>query len=123
MSLWLPYPNFAVSALVMSDETVEWCLETARNIQSDIQDGHHLVQDWRPWGPHVLAVMMYSDCMVREWLRRGHTTEWAVLMQSSRGDVLSPPGYSVPEFVGQESYHRAQREAMVEHGMLKEMVL
>lgn len=120
MTIWLPHANFAVCALVMTDEALRESYDSSTRVHDLL---HHGQPSRTMWDGHILAVMMYRDCMLRELDRRGHTTLVHTLLQNPSGEIYYPPGYSVPAEVGDEDFHEDQRLTMYDLGLLRDAFL
>lgn len=118
MRTWHPYPNFAISAMVLSDEDLAESLDSARFCQSAMQGWyatHQQDDDVLFWEDEVLACMVYSDCLVRELRRRGVSTMWPELCpKSTLGEILLLPGYTVPRWLGDDQLHQQHRRLLLQ---------
>lgn len=124
MQTFLPYPNFAVSAMFLSDEHLDRQRTEARQVQTAVQKIEGLIPmgDGLPlwaslpvvdmWRGHVLALMLYGDCMVREWVRRGYENHMPLMMP----DVLAPyvrQEVVMPPWLGDEEMHSIHRAGLL----------
>ncbi len=117
MTIWLPHANFAVCALVMTDDALADGYDSSTEVFDLL---YHEQRSDTMWDGHILAVMMYRDCMIREMQRRGATLDVWTLLQNPSGEIYAPPGYSVPDLVGEGSpLHYQHSILMEEHGLLR----
>lgn len=115
---WLPHANFAVTAMVLHERELRESLRGARQVQ-DAMQGRMVGAEQHPnvlaWDGCILAVMMYGDCMVRELHRRGlRTSEHCVITAGPEVFPWAPPGYRVPEWLGDFRTHSDHRKHLME---------
>lgn len=112
MNTPLPFANFAVCAMVLSDHHLDVALYDARKVQDCLQgrllgySTHPVVAMWRK---NMLALMMYGDCMLRELHRRGHNPKRPLMLTSEFHHVPFLPDYAPPEWLGDFRFHSQQR--------------
>jgi hypothetical protein len=108
MQTFLPYPNFAASAMVLDRQRLNQQCNDARQILSAIQNGggwrnHPAVRMWRG---HEPALQFYHDVMVRDWERRGYA--------SSRRQFLPPlTAVTMPTWLGRRDIHASHRSQLL----------
>lgn len=108
MQTFLPYPNFACSAMVLDRQRLGKQRLEAQQILNAIQHGggwarHPIVAMWRE---NVQALRLYHDVMVREWERRGYV--------SNMVQYLPPPSLVVmPPWLGDGEFHASHRAALL----------
>lgn len=108
MQTFLPYPNFACSAMVLDRQRLNKQVLEARQILGAIRNGggwrnHPAVKMWRG---HEAALMMYHDVCLREWLRRGY--------KSTQEQFLPAPSDVVmPSWLGRGDFHASHRAALL----------
>lgn len=111
--LLIPYANFAVTAMVLSDrhlrenirETI-WAHSSARGVL--VGWGRHpLVVEW---AEHLDALLVLHDCCVRALYQRGRQSRSHLRLGD---EVPTLPGYSVPENIGNFRFHATQRSQLL----------
>lgn len=92
----------------------------ARQIQTALQQGGGWANHpaTKMWEGHILALMLYSDCMVREWVRRGYKNTMPMMLTDAPdspytlhptvGEIVMPP------WLGDEEFHAAHRSKLLE---------
>jgi hypothetical protein len=108
MQTFLPYPNFANSAMVLDRQRLNQQVNEARQILSAMQNGggwrnHPAV---RMWQGHEVALRFYHDVMLREWYRRGYAGE-------RRQFSPDPASIVMPSWLGDERLHASHRAALL----------
>lgn len=114
MQTFLPYPNFVVSAMCLDDRRLGKQRVEARQIQSAIQRGggwenHPAVSMWRD---NIVSLMLYGDCMIREWERRGFINNMPLML--GLGWPCLAREAVPPDWLGREDFHAAHRAALKE---------
>lgn len=108
LQTFLPYPNFANSAMVLDRKRLNQQVNEARQILSAIQNGggwrnHPAVRMWRG---HETALRFYHDVMLREWYRRGYAGD--------RTQYLPPlEAIVMPPWLGGEAFHASHRSQLL----------
>lgn len=108
MQTFLPYPNFACSAMVLDRNRLGCQRKECRQILQAIVHGggwrNHPVA--RMWRNHVPALKLYHDVVCREWMRRGYVNNL---------ELFLPPPESVvmPDWLGGEDFHARHRAALL----------
>lgn len=117
MQTFLPYPNFVASVACLDTARLGKQRVEARQIQTALQTGEG---GWvrhpatRMWQGHVLALMLYGDCAIREWVRRGHTNSMPLMLARLPDDpVTLPPGITMPPWLGREDLHASHRSRLL----------
>lgn len=118
MQTFLPYPNFAASAMVLDRQRLNKQVLEARQILSAIQNGggwrnHPAVRMWRG---HTNALRLYHDVMLREWVRRGYKTTQSELLPPPTDDTLRQiwvESIIMPSWLGRGDFHSAHRAALL----------
>lgn len=118
MQTFLPYPNFACSAMVLDRQRLNKQVLEARQILSAMQNGggwrnHPAVKMWRG---HTNALRFYHDVMWREWVRRGYnTTQSELLPRPTDPDLVRMWADSIiqPSWMGREDFHASHRAALL----------
>jgi hypothetical protein len=105
---FMPYPNFACSAMVLDRARLNKQVLEARQILTAIRNGggwknHPAVKMWRGYEP---ALRFYHDVMQREWVRRGYVTTIEPF-SPALSDIVMPP------WVGGEAFHASHRAALL----------
>lgn len=107
MQTFLPYPNYACSAMVLDRQRLGKQILEARQILAAIRNGggwrsHPAVRAWRGSEP---SLALYHNVCLREWLRRGYAhTENEIAC----GDSPAPPPW-----LGREEIHASHRAALL----------
>ncbi len=118
MQTFLPYPNFAASAMVLDRQRLNKQVLEARQILGAIQNGggwrnHPAVKMWHG---HTNALKFYHDVMWREWVRRGYkTTQSELLPRPSDPDLVPMWADSIimPSWLGRGDFHASHRAALL----------
>ena len=121
MQTFLPYPNFTVSAMCLDWRRLGKQRVEARQIQDTLQRGggwerHPAV---RMWDGYVCALMLYSDCMIREWVRRGYENNMSPMCTNRwDSDHVVHPSFSrdkivMPPWLGDEELHASHRSMLM----------
>lgn len=125
MQTFLPYPNFAVSAMCLDRARLGKQRVEARQIQTAVQKLDGLIPSDGPigwgnhpavtmWRGHVLALMLYGDCMIREWVRRGYENTMPLMLARTTDDqVAIPAGLVMPAWLGREDIHASHRSRLL----------
>lgn len=115
---WLPHPNFAVTAFVLHETELRSSMDGAADTQRAMQGsliGYSAHPQVMFWQDHVLGLMMYRDCLVRETWRRGlRTHHHCLITQNQEQHPWAPPGYSIPAEIGQFDLHSTMRKRLME---------
>ena len=117
MRLALPYANFSVTAMVLSEDHLYWNLEAARWAMSATRgvligyQHHPTVIAWQNW---QLALGLLHDVHVREYLRRGHSYAHPSQVMELGEDVPPLPGYQPPPWLGKFKYHAEERMVLMQ---------
>lgn len=113
MQTFLPYPNFTASARILDYRRLGKQRVEAMQLLSAI-DGHGGWQNHPAavmWRGHRLALMLYHDVCIREWVRRGfHNTMHTLLFRTPEDEV--PPHIltiPMPPWLGREDVHSSHR--------------
>jgi hypothetical protein len=107
MQTFLPYPDFAESALVLDRARLgKQRVETWQIVQSlTRQDygwkNHPAVKMWRG---HVPALALYGQAMCEEWLSRGYKDSLL-----NRFKEIADPKAALPTWIGTEDLHASHR--------------
>lgn len=108
MQTFLPYPEFDKSAAVLDRKRLGKQRVEAYQILRAIEDGngwgnHPIVKMWTGFEN---ALKLYSNAMVKEWIRRGY--------QNSL-EIYDLGGYSIvyPWWIGIEELHSSHRAALL----------
>lgn len=114
MQTFLPYPNFTVSAMCLDNKRLGKQRVEARQIQSALQKGggwenHPATKMWRG---HTIALMLYGDCMIREWVRRGFNNVMPLMLDVTAQYVRSEA--VMPQWLGDERFHSSHRAALLQ---------
>lgn len=108
MQTFLPYPNFAASAMVLDRQRLNQQCNEARQLLMAISNGggwrnHPAVRMWRG---HEDALRLYHDVMVREWIRRGYV--------NNRQQYLPPlEAIVMPDWLGRGDFHASHRSQLL----------
>lgn len=112
MQTFLPFPNFVVSALVLDYRRLGKQRVECSQLQNALQSGGS--SGWRQhpacvmWEQHIVALMLYRDCCIREWVRRGYNNNMPMMLESPSG-VLVPTQADMPPWLGDEELHASHR--------------
>lgn len=113
----VPLPNFAASAFSLHNlelsASLEGLVEVHRAIQGTLV-GYSRTPQFLMWSEHILAVMMYRDCIIREIYRRGGTTKHPVMLVRTPYEIpWEPQGYTIPTWLGNFDIHSAERKRLM----------
>lgn len=108
MQTFLPYPNFAVSAMYLDYRRLGKQRVEARQLLTAVQSGgawsnHPAARMWRGY---EVALALYGDVMIREWVRRGYNN-------SMPDDLGSSVGCEMPHWLGDPEFHAAHRSRLL----------
>jgi hypothetical protein len=112
MQSFLPYPNFVASAQVLDRARLGKQRVEGRQMQTAIQEG----SGWsnhpctKMWSQHVTALMMYTDCCIKEWIRRGYENNMPLMLDHSKPYFLD---IEMPPWLGDERLHSSHRAALL----------
>lgn len=68
----------------------------------------------RMWDGHILALMLYGDCMIREWVRRGFQNNMPLMLARGPADMVRiPEGLTMPRWIGDEEFHSRHRSMLL----------
>ncbi len=116
MQTFLPYPNFAISAMHLDYRRLGKQRVEARQIQTALQTGG----GWsshpatRMWDGHIEALMLYGDCMIREWVRRGYNNTMPLMCSRDYQDLsFQQRDISMPPWLGDDAFHASHRSALL----------
>ncbi|MDX6284798.1 MAG: hypothetical protein QOG53_283 [Frankiales bacterium] len=121
MQTFLPYPDFAMTAVVLDErrlgrQRVE-ALQVLRALTRDTYGwkNHPAVLMW--WG-YAEAVASYGIVMCAEWSRRGHPDTCAASISMDLGEVPRTQeeldaAEALPPWLGDEAFHRSHQAALV----------
>lgn len=108
MQTFLPFANFAVSAMLLDQKRLGKQRLECRQILSAIDHGggwrHHPAV--RMWRGHERALELYHDCCVREWIRRGYVNNMEQILPPL-DEVVMPP------WLGGEEFHASHRSQLM----------
>jgi hypothetical protein len=141
MQTFLPHPNFVVSVMQLDRQRLGKQRVEARQIQRAIQgvreaahcDKAMSTEEWRSarteaftkigwamhpatvmWRNHVTALMLYGDCCIREWVRRGYENNMPLLLaRGHHSEEMYSDSVTMPEWLGSEELHRAHRSVLL----------
>ena len=116
MQTFLPYPNFTVSMMHLDYRRLGKQRVETRQIQTALQTGG----GWsshpatKMWEDHIEALMLYGDCCIREWLRRGYKNTMP-LMITAEADQITDALRSIrmPSWLGDEDFHASHRSNLL----------
>lgn len=108
LQTFLPFPNFAVSAMLLDQKRLGKQRLECQQILSALRNGggwrnHPAVKMWRG---HEQALELYHDACIREWIRRGYVNTMALRL---------PPLDSVtmPDWLGEGGFHASHRSQLL----------
>lgn len=112
MQTFLPYPNFVASAMCLDDRRLgKQRVEAAQISNALIYRGgwinHPATRMWETYQP---ALTLYSDCCIREWIRRGFQNTmmiWHDLDDPATAEI------EMPYWLGDPAFHAAHRAALL----------
>lgn len=63
------------------------------------------------WRNNVLALMLYSDCIIREWVRRGYENNMPMMLaRDDGGEMYSEVrDIEMPAWLGRDDFHSSHR--------------
>lgn len=108
MQTFLPVPNLAISAMLLDQRRLNQQINECRQILSAIANGggwrrHPAVRMWRE---APMALRLYHDCCVREWVRRGYV--------NNRQEFLPPlADITMPSWLGRGDFHASHRSQLL----------
>lgn len=112
MQTFLPYPNFVVSARCLDNRRLGKQRVEGRQIQTALQKGggwsNHPAT--KMWSGCTEALMLYTDCCIKEWMRRGFENNMPLML-----DIYAPYALKLkmPEWLGDEKFHASHRAALL----------
>lgn len=66
------------------------------------------------WRGHVLALMLYGDCVIREWVRRGFVNNMPLMLARGTSDpVVVPSRLVMPPWLGDSEFHASHRSRLL----------
>lgn len=113
MQTFLPYPNFVASAMCLDTKRLGKQRVEGRQMQTAIQKktGWSSHPATIMWADHITALMLYTDCCIREWERRGFENNMPLMFHN-----LSAPfvlKIEMPPWLGDERLHSSHRAALL----------
>lgn len=126
MQTFLPYPNYALSAHVLDSQRlgkqrVE-CMQILRSLaqRETMRNAgwlrHPAVQMWRG---HERSLMLYLDCCITEWVRRGYNNTMLMTSEPGSSEQRGIPETWLwreivhPAWLGHERMHASHRAALL----------
>lgn len=115
MQTFLPYPNFVASARALDWRRLGKQRVEGRQLQTAIQRGDRTGWGRHPaalmWEKHVVALMAYTDCCIREWQRRGYENNMPLMLEVDAPYFLTE--VVMPPWLGDPAFHSAHRAALL----------
>lgn len=113
MQTFLPHPNFTASARCLDDRR----LGKQRVEAHQLLDACEGIGGWsnhpaaKMWAGHRLALMLYRDVCIREWVRRGFNNSMHTLVFRSPESEVPPhvPTIPMPPWLGRDDVHASHR--------------
>ena len=108
MQTFLPYSSFIESARCLDYRRLGKQRVEARQILNAL---HRTTGGWvnhpavRMWRGHEGSLVLYSNCMIAEWIRRGFKNSMPLLVPHE--PIIPPP------WLGNESFHLSHRSNLV----------
>jgi len=66
------------------------------------------------WCNNTLALMLYGDCCIREWVRRGYNNNMPLMLSREYTDVTPDMRKAVmPDWLGNENFHASHRSNLI----------
>lgn len=116
MQTFLPYPNFTVSMMHLDRRRLGKQRVETRQIQTALQTGG----GWsshpatRMWQDHIEALMLYGDCCIREWMRRGYKNTMPLMITAEADQVTDAlRSIRMPSWLGEEDFHASHRSNLL----------
>lgn len=113
MQTFLPYPSFTASALTLDSRRLgKQRVEAMQIIRAlDVGGGWANHPATKMWRGCRLALMLYHDVCIREWVRRGYTNNMHTLVFRSPESEVPPHIETIPmpEWLGREDVHSSHR--------------
>ena len=112
MNTFLPYPNFVASARCLDSRRLGKQRVEGRQIQTALQK----VGGWsnhpatKMWSGCIEALMLYTDCCIREWTRRGYENNMPLMLDIRAPYVLK---LRMPNWLGDDKFHSSHRAALL----------
>jgi len=114
MQTFLPYPNFAASAMCLDWRRLGKQRVEAQQILNSLQSGGGWANHpaTKMWSGHTEALELYRDVCIREWVRRGYNN---TMTMTFFGDEPSPEITSIemPVWLGDERVHSSHRANLI----------
>jgi hypothetical protein len=108
MQTFLPYPDFEISAAVLDSKRLgKQRVEAYQIIRSiSVGDGwsHHPIV--KMWTGFENALKLYSNSIVKEWVKRGYRNNMEIYN-------LNGCGIDLPWWLGKEEFHKSHRAALL----------
>lgn len=113
MQTFLPFPNFTASALVLDSKRLgKQRVEAMQILKAlDGSSGWSNHPATKMWIGYRLALMLYHDVCIREWVRRGYHNTMTTLVFRNAEDEVPPHVRNVPmpPWLGREDVHASHR--------------
>lgn len=118
MQTFLPYPNFVVSAMCLDTRRLGKQRVETRQIQKALQSGGGWANHPATlmWSGHLLALMLYGDCCIREWIRRGHENNMPLMLARDENPETiyrMVREVKMPSWLGDEEFHASHRSNLM----------
>jgi hypothetical protein len=118
MQTFLPYPNFVASVICLDDKRLGKQRVEARQIQTALQNGGGWANHpaTKMWEGHIEALMLYGDCCIREWIRRGHNNTMPMMLAiDERVSSIQPHTLKIkiPSWIGRQDFHASHRSNLL----------
>jgi hypothetical protein len=118
MQTFLPYPDFIESAKCLDYRRLGKQRVEAEQIFRIIVVGkssggwvnHPATKMWRG---HDLALALYRDEMIKEWIRRGYKNTMPMALDYTIENVVDEAKSNIPSWFGDESFHASHRSNLL----------
>lgn len=116
MQTFLPYPNFTVSMMCLDQLRLGKQRVEARQILGalDGESGWARHPAVLMWHGHREALMLYGDCAIREWMRRGYNNTMHLLITDDPNRVTEAMRkIKMPSWLGRDDFHASHRSNLL----------
>jgi hypothetical protein len=118
MQTFLPYPDFERSAQVLDYRRLGKQRVEAQQILMIII-GATDKQGWqnhpavRMWRGHDMALALYRDVMIKEWIRRGYNNTMPFALDYKIADIVNVAKADLPAWFGNDAFHASHRSNLL----------